>query len=710
MEDPNHAAARPILHSAEGTHRSGSKRCAWGLLLATMASARCAPEQLPRFGEARVSISTDAPVPSVVNRLRLDLYAEDGTWQESREVARSLAEEWPATFSIFTRETQSTQRGLLRIRAYSEGRTRDYLGERYLPAIREYEVIVPTTATELCQSAPSFAPEETVPLRRGATALALPQSGGCAADKLAYVTGAHLEISEPGDYALTIDDIFPPALSEVDLTLFVREQCDAPQTELGCNDPSGTTPPKLDLHLDVGRYSVFVGMTDALPDPVVDVRLRATLSQESTVYESTDPENILPTSLEPRRLIVDRQDMTPATEPEPITTIDRLVEVELQEGYRTDIQVHLASACLGTMARLPDEHQPALTCVETRATLEPASSAQADALDTPDQWEAAACPDARELDGADAVCVRGGHFFMGDVVSGLNDAPVLPAPERIAMVSTFWMDRHEVTVHQFRNAVRAGLVLDAAAMPQSNPFGLGSTFNIERRLCTWSERPLEEVPREDFPINCISWRSARAYCRFVGGDLPTEAQWEYAAAAADRELETPYPWGGSNDQAPRCDDAVFGRSGTSSYGGRNPIGTGVSSKPGMPQPYSQACSLQEQCHGEPCDFGVQPVEGSLLSGAGKDETPSGIVGMGGNLSEFVLDELQPYDAPCWLSQPIRDPRCDTSGVAPLRAVRGGSWAFTAASMRSAERLGMPESRDLYAPFVGFRCAYGSPLE
>jgi iron(II)-dependent oxidoreductase len=71
-------------------------------------------------------------------------------------------------------------------------------------------------------------------------------------------------------------------------------------------------------------------------------------------------------------------------------------------------------------------------------------------------------------------------------------------------------------------------------------------FAWEQRGGTWHARNFDQLcplePRH--PICHVNWHEAKAYCRFAGRRLPTEAEWEVAASYDPaRGVHVVYPWG-----------------------------------------------------------------------------------------------------------------------------------------------------------------------
>jgi len=130
----------------------------------------------------------------------------------------------------------------------------------------------------------------------------------------------------------------------------------------------------------------------------------------------------------------------------------------------------------------------------------------------------------RFADGMPMVLVPEGLFLMGsdpdrDSISRDWDHE---RPQHEVALSGFWIDQIEVMNEQYEKCVQAG---------ECTP------SNFAHYL---------EFNGADYPVVGVDWENARAYCLWVGGDLPTEAQWEKAARGADGRI---YPWGDEFDGA-----------------------------------------------------------------------------------------------------------------------------------------------------------------
>jgi formylglycine-generating enzyme required for sulfatase activity len=653
----------------------------WVIVTALVAGCRSPP-----FGEVLVVVDTNVSVPRLADHLRIDLYDESGAWYESRDVATLRPSDWPVSFGLYT-DAPGARTTRVRLRSYPRDGLRTYAGEQLTEIPAYVEPPVAHSLEQLCDGVVSLAPNVELTQRRGATPITehRPQAD-CLYKTNTGSTAVKITIERSSTYRFEVMRTSPPGQYYItgDTALYLRTACDVEGSQIACADDIDAATnnylSRLVVQLDPGEYYLLTsGRYRASP---ADITLRWADADDPswipTPPGATPPPAAEVSAAEPR-LVVDGRDLTPALEPRPNLAIDTIVDVSVTYGARQTAHVLLDGECLGVQADLATGR----TCGADQALAAVPRAELDEGIDHPSDsragsWSGEAegpctspqpgTASAELLD--ETVCIPSGAFIMGSVqASGLGELSAVP--QQVASLAPFWLDRYEVTVARFRQALAAGFELPDQT-PLVNDGKLSGTSSMSQARCTFSgdERgPASGIDRERYPINCLSWYTARALCQFWGGDLPTSAEWEFAARAAGRPADTAFPWG---DTFPTCEQTVFG---------------------GLDVP----TVVDAACPGN-----VGPFAVDAPPWAENDVTPLGVVGMAGNVTEWTRDSARAYADPCWWQHHLRGVACDEVD-APYRSQRGGSWWDPIFSTPSYEFLSQVPAES--ANFTGFRCAY-----
>ena len=286
------------------------------------------------------------------------------------------------------------------------------------------------------------------------------------------------------------------------------------------------------------------------------------------------------------------------------------------------------------------------------------------------------------------------------------------APVHTVELDGFWIDEHLVTVAEFRRFVKAtGHVTNAERTPDADDYpdadpellvpgslvfqGTAGPVDLRdaRNWWAWTPGALWRRPegpdsnvggRELHPVTHISFADAEAYAAWAGKELPTEAQWEYAARGGlDGAVFT---WG--DEFAPR------GRMMANTWQGEFPW---------------QNLELDGF-------VGTSPVKRYPANGYG-------LYDMAGNVWEWTVDyftQRHPGDAAKACCVP-HNPRVTSpeaidgvgriDGHIPRRVIKGGSHLCApnyCLRFRPAAR--QAEAIDTSTSHIGFRCVVNAPAE
>lgn len=243
-----------------------------------------------------------------------------------------------------------------------------------------------------------------------------------------------------------------------------------------------------------------------------------------------------------------------------------------------------------------------------------------------DIWPKQGPEERSAKDHQDYVYIPSGTFKMGCVPSGPECQNDEKPQHQVEIKQSFWIGQTDVQAKAYTYYANQ---VGRRKMPESPMWDRG-----------WK--------KDNFPIVYVSWEDARDYCKWAGGRLPTEAEWEYAARAGAENQPYPFP-----DMQRSRDKANFlGKSGLDTYDDASPAKT-------------------------------------------FDPNGYNLFDMAGNVWQWVYDY---YDPKYYGQSPAVDPQGPESGKEHV--VRGGSYA---SDPKKHLRLSYRGHEAKPANHIGFRC-------
>ncbi len=131
------------------------------------------------------------------------------------------------------------------------------------------------------------------------------------------------------------------------------------------------------------------------------------------------------------------------------------------------------------------------------------------------------------------VFIEGGKFKMGNKNGSEDEKPV-----HSVKLDDFYISKFEVTNQQFAEFLNA-----KGNQVENNSFWLLTSGKWREQNCRIHLEDSVykvEVGFENYPVTYVSWYGANAYCKWKGGRLPTEAEWEYVAKGGKKSLDLSY--------------------------------------------------------------------------------------------------------------------------------------------------------------------------